>query len=70
MARLCGGKVYAFEPEPQNLHLLKKHTEINRLSDIVMPAPLAVSSKTGFAYFQKGYNSSIGRLCKPLEVHS
>jgi len=70
IAGLTGGKVFAFEPEPQNFRLLKKHAEINRLSEIVVPVPLAVSSKTDCAYFEKGYSSSTGRLRKSPEIHS
>ena len=32
MARLGEGKVFAFEPEPENFRLLKKHAEMNGLS--------------------------------------
>lgn len=35
MARLCVGKVFAFEPEPENSRFLKKHVEINGLSELV-----------------------------------
>ncbi|GAI97647.1 unnamed protein product, partial [marine sediment metagenome] len=70
MTRLTGGKVFAFEPEAENFRLLKKHVEINGLSDIVMPLPLAVSSKTNSAYFEKGYSPFTGRLCKSSEVYS
>ena len=68
MARLTRGKVFAFEPEPQNFRLLKKHAEINRLSEIVIPVPLAVSSKTGFAFLKKGRSSFTGRIRNSAEV--
>ena len=34
------------------------------------PVPLAVPSKIDFAYFEKGYSSSTGRLRKSAKVHS
>lgn len=40
------GKVYAFEPAPDNFRLLKKNAEVNNYSNIV-PINKAVSDKTG-----------------------
>jgi len=46
-AKLVGdkGKVFAFEPEPNNFNLLKKNVEVNGYQNIVL-IPKAVSSKT------------------------
>ena len=40
------GKVYAFEPDPANLALLKKNLEINGFDNVVV-VPLAVSDRMG-----------------------
>jgi len=47
-ARLVGktGRVYAFEPEPQNFALLTKNIELNDYRNVVC-VPQAVSSKSG-----------------------
>lgn len=47
-ARLVGekGKVYAFEPDPDNFALLKKNVEINGYRNVVL-VQRAVSNKTG-----------------------
>ena len=47
-AKLVGdkGKVFAFEPEPNNFNLLKKNVEVNGYQNVVL-IPKAVSSKTG-----------------------
>jgi len=46
-AKLVGkeGKVYAFEPEPNNLHLLKKNIEINNYHNVIIEQK-AVSDTT------------------------
>jgi FkbM family methyltransferase len=68
MARLTGngGKVFAFEPDPDNFSLLSEHIRINGLSSIVDAVPLAVSSRveSAVAVFQKGpaSYSSTGKL--------
>jgi len=48
MAHCCGptGKVYAFEPLPDNLEQLKKNIAINHLLDQVIIEGLAVSDKS------------------------
>lgn len=47
-AELVGaeGKVFAFEPEPNNFYLLKKNIEINNYRNVI-PVQKAVSDKTG-----------------------
>ena len=42
-----GGKVYAFEPEPNNYELLTKNIELNSYSN-VQPMQMAVSDECGF----------------------
>jgi FkbM family methyltransferase len=47
-AKLVGdtGRVYAFEPNPDNFNLLKKNVEINNYQNVIL-VPKAVSSKNG-----------------------
>ena len=47
-ARLVGeeGKVFAFEPDPENFALLKKNVEINGYHNVVL-VQKAISNKTG-----------------------
>jgi len=49
-ARLVGdeGKVFAFEPAPENFALLKKNVEINGYQNVVIEQK-AISNKTGKA---------------------
>jgi len=55
------GKVYAFEPLPRNLDYLRRHIELNHISNIEV-LPLAVSDKEGSALFKLGENRELGRL--------
>ena len=48
------GRVYAFEPEPNNYRLLKEHISLNHLEAVVIPETKAVSSQSGFASFVSG----------------
>jgi len=41
------GKVYAIEPEPKNLAILKKNIYLNNYADVVELFPLAISDKEG-----------------------
>ncbi len=52
-----GGKVYAFEPMPDNLALLHKHLKINQLSNVEV-LPLAVNDKGGTLTFTYSDNLS------------
>lgn len=46
-------KIYAFEPDPDNLKVLKENIKLNQLQDKVIPVPLAASDKDGYCYFEK-----------------
>ncbi|MFH1227188.1 MAG: FkbM family methyltransferase [Planctomycetota bacterium] len=63
-ARLVGdeGKVYAFEPEPDNFELLKKNIEINKYENVVL-IPKAVSDKVGkIRLYLSGNNKGDNRI--------
>jgi FkbM family methyltransferase len=55
------GKVYAFEPMPNNLYYLKKHIRINDIKNITV-IDAAVSDSSGIAYFQENECSFQGNL--------
>jgi FkbM family methyltransferase len=55
------GKVYAFEPLPENFNYLKKHIEINGYKNI-FPFQAAISDKSGFAFFKKEESAAMGHL--------
>jgi len=50
------GKVVAFEPAPRNLHFLRQHVAINRLTNVQIVAA-AVADRSGPARLQLGPNS-------------
>lgn len=56
------GRVFAFEPDPVSLQGLKRHIELNGLSDCVVPEPLAVSFTSGHATFAAEGASGMHRL--------
>lgn len=62
-AELTGkyGKVFSFEPLPENVKFLKKHVEINNYKNILI-FDNAVSDKSGHAFFKKEDSRSQGRL--------
>lgn len=57
------GRVFSFEPAPENLKFLRKHLELNKVTNCrVLDA--AVSASDGTANFDPGPNLSMGRLTK------
>ena len=64
LAAMCvgkAGKVIAFEPLPRKLRFLRRHVEINRLSNVqIMPA--AVSDTSGLGRLKIGGNSYTNSL--------
>lgn len=57
------GKVYAFEPLPQNLRFLIRHLELNRVGN-VSAFETAISDRSGVARFQEARNNSMGKLAE------
>ncbi len=55
------GRVYAFEPVPRNLFYLKRHLQLNRITNVTV-IEAAVSDSSGVAYFDEGPGSSMGHL--------
>jgi FkbM family methyltransferase len=62
-ARCVGatGRVFAFEPLPENLEYLKRHVTLNALDQIAIE-PVAVCEVTTTLQFTRGNNSCTGRL--------
>lgn len=55
------GKVYAFEPLPANLHYLKAHLRINRITNVTV-VEKAVSDSPGEATFVEEPSSAMGHF--------
>lgn len=70
LARLVGpsGKVFAFEPEARNAHLLRRHVELNRLRQVTI-VQAAVSAEYGLAGFsgdrEQGHLDAAGGYLVP-----
>ena len=63
------GMVFSFEPSPRNLQYLKKHIELNRISNCRV-FDVAVSSCDGAAHFHLNPNHAEGRLVEGGETHT
>lgn len=62
-SRLLGeeGKVFAFEPYPENLNFLVKHVQLNRIKNVKVVAA-AVCKKDGFEGFMIGTSNYTGKV--------
>ena len=56
----CGGKVYAVEPVPNNVDILRKNVKLNGYDISVFE--MALGDKTGIARFQRGPTSNWGYM--------
>ena len=52
-------KIYAFEPDPDNLKILKENIKLNNLEKKVVPVPLASGIKNDYFYLTKAGAASI-----------
>jgi FkbM family methyltransferase len=68
-SRLAGetGRVFAFEPLPRNLALLREHVRLNRAMNVTI-LPLAVAADGGSGRFLMGENPSQGGLSSGGEI--
>jgi FkbM family methyltransferase len=63
-SKLVGtGKVFAFEPAPRNLSYLRKHLELNRVSNVEVLAT-AVSDRNGASSFEIEETGFMGHLSR------
>jgi FkbM family methyltransferase len=58
-----GGKIFAFEPLPENIQKLQRHVEINDRSNVVI-IEKAVSFKTGETIFTNSGNNVANTICE------
>lgn len=72
-SRLAGpaGKVYAFEPLPRNIEVLREHVRLNAATNVEI-FPLAVSDRIGTARFASADHPAMGGLSERgvLEVET
>jgi FkbM family methyltransferase len=61
------GKVFAFEPLPRNLALLRRHVEMNNLTNVTVFAG-AVSDRNGTAHFDAGAIPEMAHLSDRGEI--
>jgi FkbM family methyltransferase len=61
------GHVYAFEPLPRNIRLLKKHLRMNNLRNVTA-IEKAISDCDGFAAFRVEDDNSAGSLSSPGDL--
>lgn len=68
-SRIVGssGRVIAFEPCPYNLRILRRHLEINGISNVDI-IPAAVSERSGRSKFAFGTGTGTGRLANDGEI--
>ncbi len=63
-----GGKVYAFEPDPRNVEVLKKNVEVNNLSKVITVYPYAVGDTDSvdkfYIYPESNMNSFVKNVKK------
>lgn len=57
------GKVYAFEPVPDNIHFLKAHLRLNRITNVTV-IDRAVSDSSGMATFVEEPSSAMGHFAE------
>jgi len=55
------GKVFAFEPNPQNYENLDKHIRINKINNVTL-MECAVGNDKGLSFFELGSGSGTGHL--------
>jgi FkbM family methyltransferase len=55
------GKVFSFEPFPNNLEYIQKHLKLNNISNVNVLG-VAVSDKHGSIFFSEGPSSSMGKI--------
>jgi len=56
-----GGKVFAFESLPENVKYLKKHLQLNGISNVTI-IEAAVSDACGIGTFESGFDNYVGKI--------
>jgi FkbM family methyltransferase len=66
LAKLCEAKVFAFEPTPSSMKILRRTISMNQFEDLITPLDMAVSSCSGKEKFY--LNSSTRSIDNPVTV--
>lgn len=61
------GCIYAFEPDESNLTFFKQHVTMNRVSNVSI-IDAAVAATSGYAQFDRGNGSAVGKLFRSGET--
>ena len=61
-AQQVTGKIYALEPDPRNLELLRKNAELNNCTDKLLLYPYAASDRNGTAQLYLGKRTNVSSL--------
>lgn len=62
-----GGKVYAFEPSPRNIHYLKRHLALNRIKNVQV-FECALGDNVGEVLFDTSNNASEGKIAPTGDI--
>ena len=62
-----GGMIYAFEPDPRNLEMLKMNVEKNNLGSMVNIFPYAVSDRNQTSKFYLAESSNLNTMVEDIE---
>jgi len=63
-----GGRIYAIEPDPLNVKILRKNVKLNRYDNIVNIEPAAISNKTGISKLYLANRSNLHTLTRVPEM--
>jgi len=62
-----GGKIYAFEPDPRNVEVLRKNIKVNNLESMVDIHPYAVGDKDSVGQFRLYKESNMNSFVKNIK---
>ena len=67
-SQLRNGKIYALEPDPRNIELLRKNIELNNFQNKVKILPLAASDKNEIKAFHLGERTNVSSFLDRNDV--
>lgn len=64
------GKVYAIEPDPENVKLLNHNIQLNNYTNLTSVSQMAISNENGYGNFYFGITSNLGGLHQTKNTHA